>query len=342
MTREEEIHIVHGGKRHVVILGAGASYAATLRNPERSGKSLPLMKNLIDVCGLNGIVDALPEDVRLLRDNFETFYSELHTHKELENERKHIEFEIYKYFESMDLPDTPTIYDYLILALRRGKDVIASFNWDPFLYKAYLRNFDFVKSPSILFLHGNVAIGYDKESKLSGPAGIVKQLVPTQILFPVTKKDYNSDEYIKGQWDVLGERLSEASCVTVFGYSAPKTDVEAIELLQNAWGAVEERNMEQFEFIDVQAREQLLESWKTFVHSHHYDYSNNYFESTLAYHPRRTVESYNHWSSPLSPNEVFQDGNKIPNNFESLEQLWEWHQPLIEAERAFYGDDYEG
>lgn len=32
---------------------------------------------------------------------------------------------------------------------------------------------------------------------------------------------------------------------------------------------------------------------------------------------------------------MFQDGNKIPNNFKTLEELWKWHEPLIEAENKF-------
>ena len=52
---------VYGGGGHVVILGAGASIASTLRNPEPSGKQLPSMDNFIDVVGLSDIVDYLPE-----------------------------------------------------------------------------------------------------------------------------------------------------------------------------------------------------------------------------------------------------------------------------------------
>jgi hypothetical protein len=341
MTKEEEIKIVHGGKSHIVILGAGASFASTLSVPEKAGKQLPLMKNLIEVCGLTNIIQTLPKNLRDLKDNFENFYSELFEMEQFKEERLKIEKTIYKYFEEMDLPETPTIYDYLILSLRHHKDLIASFNWDPFLYKAYLRNNEFVKSPGIVFLHGNVSIGFDKSDGSSGPAGWYSkrtsmEFEPTKILFPVNKKDYNSDAYIKGQWDSLGRNLKDAECVTIFGYSAPKTDIEAITLLQNAWGNVDERNMEQFEFIDTQPEEQLLESWKTFVHSHHYFYVNDYFKSSLANHPRRTVESYHHWAMPMNINEAFQDGNKVPNDFKTLEELWNWHAPLIEAENAFY------
>lgn len=341
MTTQEEIDIVHSGKKHAVILGAGASFASTLRNPEKGGKKLPLMSNIIDIVGLKSVVSQLPQKYQDLSGNFETFFSELALSNDFEDERIYIEEQIYKYFESMDLPEEPTIYDYLILALRYQKDVIATFNWDPFLYKAYLRNGKFTPSPSILFLHGNVSIGFDKITGMSGLAGwtskeTLRVFEPTKLLYPVTKKDYNTDDYIRGQWEWLQKGLKEAECVTVFGYSAPKTDVEAISLLQEAWGDVKSRAMEQFEFIDVQEENTLLKSWETFVHTHHYFYSNDYFDSSLANHPRRTVESYHHWAQPRTPSQMFQDGNKVPTHFSTLEELWEWHRPLIEAEQKFY------
>ena len=41
------------------------------------------------------------------------------------------------YFSSLALPEHPSIYDYLVLGLR-PKDVIATFNWDPFLMLAHV------------------------------------------------------------------------------------------------------------------------------------------------------------------------------------------------------------
>lgn len=341
MTTKEEIEFVHGKGSHVVLLGAGATFASTIRNPEKSGKTLPLMWNVIDVVGLNTLVNGLPKEYKLLREDFEKFYSLLAKDDKFEEERKYVEKAVYNYFSELELPNEPTIYDYLILSLRHRKDVIATFNWDPFLYKAYVRNGNFVDSPGIFFLHGCVSLGYDKTNGSSGPAGCYskqtkQKFEPTRLLYPVDKKDYNSDPFIKGQWDFFAKRLKEAERVTIFGYSAPVSDVEAIELLQDAWGRVEDRDMEEFEFIDIQEERKLRKSWDSFVHTHHYHYTNDYFGSSLALHPRRTVESYHHWSRPMTPNEAFQDGNKIPENFRTLEELWEWHQPLIEAEKKFY------
>jgi len=54
-----------------------------------------------------------------------------------------IEDEVESYFSGMDLPEEATLYDYLVLSLR-NKDIIATFNWDPFLAKAFQRNMDVI------------------------------------------------------------------------------------------------------------------------------------------------------------------------------------------------------
>src|SRR5580698_3192001 len=73
MTREEGIETVYDGPSHVVILGAGASIASTMHNPEPSGKKLPSMDNFIDVVGLQEILDLVDSDCRT--GNFEEIYS---------------------------------------------------------------------------------------------------------------------------------------------------------------------------------------------------------------------------------------------------------------------------
>jgi hypothetical protein len=39
---------------------------------------------------------------------------------------------------------------------------------------------------------------------------------------------------------------------------------------------------------------------------------------------------------PMTIDDAFQDGNPVPQNFKTLEELWEWHRPLVEAEERFY------
>ena len=67
-TKEDRVKTIFGGGGHVVILGAGASIAATLRNPELTGKMLPSMNDFIDVVALSDIVNGLP--INLQATNF--------------------------------------------------------------------------------------------------------------------------------------------------------------------------------------------------------------------------------------------------------------------------------
>lgn len=338
-TKEDRIKTVMGGGRHVVILGAGASIATTIRNPELIGRKLPSMDNFIDIVGLGDIVDAIPE--HLAAKNFEELYSNLHNNNPQSDEILEIERRVYNYFKDMKLPDEPTIYDHLVLSLR-PKDLIATFNWDPFLYQAFVRNKNIADMPYISYLHGTVALGYSKEDKRSGPAGWYSKATknyfePTRLLYPVDQKNYNKDEFINMEWERLKVWMnSEATKrVTIFGYGAPKSDYEAVKMLNDAWGTRDERNMEQFEIIDIREENTVRQSWDNFIHSHHYDYSTNYFESSLAYNPRRTSESYFQHYLPNSISESFSASNPAPHDLKTLEELWAWHKPLIEAEKKW-------
>lgn len=338
LTREQGIEQVFNGLRHVVILGAGASIAATRRNPEPSGKLLPSMDNFIKVVGLEDIAAQVPEHLKAT--NFETLYSNLHNDNPNSALLSEIEERIQVYFNGMELPPEPTIYDYLVLALR-SKDLIATFNWDPFLYQAFIRNQPFTRDiPNQSYLHGNVAIGYSQEENLRGPVGYQARrdggiFEPTRLLYPIKKKDYTNDTFIKLEWDRLKAWLEKdigTVRATIFGYGAPVSDVEAVKLMNDAWGTPDNRNMEQFEVIDVVGDEQLHTRWNGFIHSHHYQTCNDYFRSSLAKNPRRTCESYHSHYLPLSPAEMFRNNNPVPDNFRTLEELWKWHEPLIEAE----------
>lgn len=335
-TKEDRIKTVMGGGGHVVILGAGASIALTMRNQELSGKRLPSMDNFIDVVGLSDIVEKLPENLRAR--NFEDLYSKLHNDNPKSDSILEIEHRVQEYFKDMKLPDKATIYDYLLLSLR-PRDLIATFNWDPFLYQAFCRNQKVADMPYLAFLHGTVALGYSKEDKRCGPAGWYSKetesyLEPTRLLYPVDKKNYNQDEFISIEWERVKYWLNDNSTkrVTIFGYGAPASDVEAVKLLNDAWGTSEERDKEQFEIIDIREESVVRESWNSFIHSHHYDYSTSYFKSSLAYNPRRTSESYFQHMFPLTVDEAFSESNPIPPDIETLEELWAWHKPLIEAE----------
>ena len=100
--------------------------------------------------------------------------------------------------------------------------------------------------PRVIFLHGSVAVGYCKEHRRKGPRTSAcpicgKPFTPTRLLYPVGQKDYTSDPFIKAEWDGLRSALRNAFSITVFGYGAPRSDTEAVGLMKEAWGDVDER-----------------------------------------------------------------------------------------------------
>ncbi len=317
---------------HVVILGAGASYAA-FPSGDKNGLVLPLMWNIVDVVGLEPLLD--DAGIYEYRDDFETLFSMLATsgkHDELVSE---IERVVFDYFASMELPDEPTLYDHLVLSLRE-KDVIATFNWDPFLWQAMNRNAERCPMPSALFLHGNTAIGYADygDQILIGSLGRVsrkcgKTFEPGPLLFPVAEKNYQQDERIRRAWDDLKAELQRAYVVTVFGYSAPVTDVEAVALLKEGWGDKYKRDLEEIEIIDVKSEEELYKTWEPFIHSHHYRSTNSFYESIIGHSPRRSCDAM--WASLMEC--VFIEPNPMPRSA-SWEELDTWLRILFDDERA--------
>ena len=89
----------------------------------------------------------------------------------------------------------------------------------------------------------------------------------------------------------------------------------------------------QFELIDVRAEEDVCKSWSKFIHTHHYDYCTDYFQSSLARFPRRTSEDYFASYYFTTEEEAFHDANPIPDGgFDSFDDMWAWHKKLIEIE----------
>lgn len=339
-TKEDRIKTVFGGGGHVVILGAGASIASTIRNPEQNGKQLPSMDNLIEIVGLSDIVESLPENLRA--KNFERLYTNLYTDNPHSEQILEIEIRVYNYCKDMKLPENEaTIYDYLVLSLR-PRDLIATFNWDPFLYQAFNRNGHIADMPYLAFLHGTVAIGYSKEDKRCGPAGWYSKATknyfePIRLLYPITQKNYSQNEFVKMEWSRMKSWLHERSTIrmTVFGYGAPDTDVEAVRIMNEAWVTPDDRKMEQFEIIDKKPKVDAIKPWKNFIHSHHYDYSNNFFDSSLALNPRRTSECYFQHNLPMTFSEAFSESNPVPSEIKTLQELWGWYKPLVDAENEW-------
>jgi len=198
---------------HVVILGAGASRAA-FPNGDANGKRLPVLADLPDCLDLRTSLSAAGFSVQ---SDFESIYDELATSGRHPGLKAEIESRVRSYFESLALPTTPTLYDYLILALREN-DLIATFNWDPFLAQAYMRNCGVAKLPQLAFLHGNAGMAVCLKDRITGFRGEKCQkcgqpMQPTTLLYPVRDKDYTSDAFIANEWSRLKSVLNKPTCL---------------------------------------------------------------------------------------------------------------------------------
>lgn len=218
---------------HVIILGAGASKAAFPRG-DATGKRVPLTTELPDCLGLRSLLRSagFPDDA-----DFESVYDGLSTSGKCPSLVEQMNIRLRCYFESLALPESVTLYDYLLLSLRE-KDLVATFNWDPFLAKAYKRNREVQKLPQIAFLHGNVEVGVCITDRVKGFRGdrcqkCGQQLQPTGLLYPIRNKNYESDLFIANEWSLLKDFLKRAYMLTIFGYGAPSTDAAAVHLMSD-------------------------------------------------------------------------------------------------------------
>jgi len=316
---------------HVVILGAGAS-VASFPNGDANSKRLPLMNDLVEVVGLQRVLKAA--GINTPGANFEAMYDELHSSGKHPDVVKEIERRVYDYFASMRLPQEPTMYDYLVLSLRE-KDLIASFNWDPLLIQAYARNVHIAKPPSIAFLHGNFGVGVCLEHSRCGypeQCCLVcgKRFNPCRLLYPVKHKDYSADPFIADEWNELRNHLSWAYFVTIYGYSAPVTDVDARTLMLDVWKKNPSLELAEIEIIDVKPQDELRRTWGEFFVRHHYCICRDVFDSYLFRHPRRSCEAFASATLMMKP----WMNNPFPR-FQTLKDLQSWVQPLIEGENRY-------
>lgn len=300
-------------RSHTVILGAGATIAA-IPNGDRNGKYSSVMNGLFENLGLSSLLDGI--DLNTKSRNIEDIYSELSTKHEYKDVVQQLEKHLYDYFASLELPEEPTIYDLLILSLTKN-DVIATFNWDPLLIQAYVRCHEITDNlPHIFCLHGNVAVGYCNAHKEFGVNDTVcpecgDKLRPLNLLYPIANKEYNSNDYIKGCWEATQYILENSYMLTIFGYSAPKSDIAAMNLLRNAWGSPYSRQLEEVSIIDILEEDEVTMKWSDFIYSHHYRYSKDFFSSYLGMFPRRSCETVfatKQLNFPPESNMGFRDG----------------------------------
>lgn len=287
----------HVGKRlidpHVVIVGAGASIAAC--RIDKNGKEVPVLKNIHKILGLTDELKKYNFSDEQMED-FEKLFSNISGRIEYKDLQDRLEYEVCDYFSKLQLPDEPTLYDYLILSLTE-KDAIISFNWDPFLMQAYRRNICVGNLPELIFPHGNSGVGLCYDCKIKGYANCLcpncfKELEQMPLLYPIGKKDYNSKPIIVNEWKKAQDVLSRAAGLTIYGYGAPITDVEAVELMHSAHKISQMKDIAPFTIINLpDCEKEQREKWTEFYDVDMLLYCNSLEESLLWKNPRVSLET---------------------------------------------------
>lgn len=314
---------------HVVILGAGASKAAFLGG-DKNGKPIPLLDDLPDIIGAPWkelVTEAQPPVL-----GFESQYSWIRSRQLYSEKLSEIEEIVHQYFKSLEILDCPTIYDYLVLGLR-GKDVIATFNWDPFLMLAYRRNRTIADLPDIRFLHGCVEFATCHQHDILGSTlekcpECDKALVQSPLIFPEQEKDYTEDALIHRDWEQVTNKLKRAFHLTIFGYAGPATDYKARKLLLDGWKEAPLKEGSHVEIINIEDEHKLRENWKEFIPFYHDMIYKEFWHSTIAKWPWRTAEY------KLSTSRCGIVSEHLgPFRTDSLQELQHWFSELAEPEK---------
>ena len=329
LTREDLVKSPDRVEPHVVILGAGASKAA-FREGDANGCLVPLMNELPDVLG--DPWRNLVEEAKLSGLGFESQFTQLREDPTQSACLDEVEGMLLDYFSNLTLPDHPTIYDYLVLGLRQ-EDVIATFNWDPFLLLSHARNRAVAGLPDIRFLHGCVRYASCAEHDVLGQPGescpnCRKPLVESSIMFPYGDKDYARDGIIVRDWAFVTEHLKSAFHLTIYGYSGPVSDYKAKELLLDGWKRTPMRRFSHVEIVDCGDTDDLRRNWRKFIPFHHDVVVRSFWESTIAKWPRRTAEYKTAASLYGTASERIG-----PIRTKSLRELQEWHAEIADAEK---------
>jgi hypothetical protein len=158
-------------------------------------------------------------------------------------------------------------------------------------------------------------------------------VVRPPLLFPVTNKNYQADHYIARTWKWLQQELDAAYLLTIFGYRAPTTDVEANALLKNAWDPHKSPQYKTMEIIDIRSNAELEETWREFFPTTYYRLHNTFDESILNRYPRRSCESV--FGIEMNGFDYAEEIGEycIPKTATWL-QMHQWFKPLVNIEKS--------
>lgn len=284
------------GLEHLVILGAGATCAA-FPDGDASGRVIPAMSKFMEETGL---IEKFPDDVKeeiKAEPNLEDLFSKWSEDPSRKTRREKLEKEIRGYLTNLESIGM-NLYVKLLLSLT-ARDVIATFNWDPLLPQIYRKLwYDITDDlPHLLFLHGNVAMGYCPHCRRIGYlhekcVGCDKDFAEMPLLYPVKNKNYNANIYIRSAWEDLGKALAKASVVTFFGYSAPVSDTAAKNMMNEAFRQDPLRNIVEFQLINTADETELRNSYGDFnIKPNHMSIVSSFYDSYIARYPRRSADN---------------------------------------------------
>lgn len=121
--------------------------------------------------------------------------------------------------------------------------------------------------------------------------------------------------------------MSNAAGITVYGYSAPVTDVEAVELMKSAYSVSQTKDIAPFTIINLSENEQeQRKKWFDFYTDRMIMYCNKLEESILWKYPRVSLETIFDSILQQSPRK---DGKPF-KKFSSLEELQGFVQTISE------------
>jgi hypothetical protein len=151
--------------------------------------------------------------------------------------------------------------------------------------------------------------------------------VALPLLYPVGQKNYSANKYIKSEWDQLIHAIKYAYYLTVFGYSAPVTDIDARDMMLNALVNNPSREFSEVDIIDIKSKDEIEDNWSDFFYSHHYGTDKTLKDSHLWYHPRRSCDAH---ASAYLMNTPWSE-NSFPE-FKTIKAMHNWIEPLVNEE----------
>lgn len=157
---------------------------------------------------------------------------------------------------------------------------------------------------------------------------------PTDLLYPVLNKNYDSDKQITDEWTLLRRKLEIAYMVTIFGYAAPKTDAAARGILFDFWMKNRFKDFGQIEIIDIKSEKEIEQTWSEFFVRQHYDIRKDFQHSYLHRFTRRSCEAF---ASMTLFNDPWRSIQEYRGN--SLEEYQHLILELIESENQNELDD---